>query len=152
MAHPMSDVELLAFLTGEPKHTAKLATVRADGRPHVAPIWFVVDASTAGPGSSIGDIVFNTGADTIKGRCLRRDPRVALSVDDERPPHAFAIIDGTATLSEEPDDVGYWAAMIGGHYMGPERAEEFGRRNGVPGELLVRVRPTNIVAMVDLAD
>ena len=44
--------ELLAFLTGEPKHTAKLATVRADGRPHVAPVWFVVDGTTAGDDST----------------------------------------------------------------------------------------------------
>jgi hypothetical protein len=152
MAHTMSDVELLAFLTGEPKHTAKVATVRADGRPHVAPIWFVVDASTTGPDSSIGDLVFNTGADSLKGKCLRRDPRVALCVDDERPPHAFAIIDGIATITEELDEVAYWAAIIGGHYMGKERAQEFGERNGAPGELLVRVRPSNIVAMVDLTE
>jgi PPOX class probable F420-dependent enzyme len=152
MAHTMSDVELLAFLTGEPKHTAKLATVRADGRPHVAPVWFVIDASTAGPDSSIGDVIFNTGADTLKGKSLRRDPRVALCVDDERPPHSFAIIDGIATISEELDDVAYWAGIIGSHYMGLARADEFKRRNGVPGELLVRVRPTNIVALVGLAD
>jgi PPOX class probable F420-dependent enzyme len=152
MAHRMSDVELLAFLAGEPKHTGKLATVRADGRPHVAPVWFVIDASTAGPDSSIGDLIFNTGADTLKGKCLRRDPRVAFCVDDERPPHSFVTIDGIATLSEEPDDVAYWAGVIGGHYMGQERAEEFKRRNGVPGELLVRVRPTHIVAMAGLTD
>ena len=36
--------------------------------------------------------------------------------------------------------------------MGAENAEAYGRRNGVPGELLVRVRPTHIVAVADLAD
>jgi PPOX class probable F420-dependent enzyme len=148
----MNDDELLSFLTGEPKHTAKLATVRADGRPHVAPIWIVVDGSTAGDDSPIGDIVFNTGADTLKGKSLRRDPRVALCIDDERPPHSFVIIDGVATLSEDLGDVRHWAAVIGGRYMGQERAEEFGARNGGPGELLVRVRPTNIVALADLSD
>jgi hypothetical protein len=30
--------ELLAFLTGKPAHTGKLATIRADGRAHVAPV------------------------------------------------------------------------------------------------------------------
>ena len=35
--HPMADDELVAFLTDEPARTGKLATVRADGRPHVAP-------------------------------------------------------------------------------------------------------------------
>jgi PPOX class probable F420-dependent enzyme len=152
MARSMSDEELLVFLTGEPRHTAKLATVRADGRPHVAPVWFVVDGTTASDDSRIGDLIFNTGADTLKGKSLRRDPRVALCIDDERPPHSFVIVDGVATLSEDFDEVRHWAAVIGGRYMGQERAEEFGARNGVPGELVVRVRPTNIVAMVDLSD
>ena len=148
---PMSDDELLDFLDAEPAHTAKLATVRADGRPHVAPVWFALDPAATGDGSPIGDIVFNTGADTVKGKALRRDPRVALCVDDERPPFSFVTIEGVATISEELVEVAHWAAVIGGRYMGAERAEEYGRRNGVPGELLVRVRPTHIVAVADLA-
>ena len=36
--------------------------------------------------------------------------------------------------------------MIGGRYMGSDRAEAFGARNAMPGELLVRLRPTRIVA------
>ena len=48
MPHPMSDEELVAFLTADPPRTAKLATVRADGRPHVAPVWFALDTTTAG--------------------------------------------------------------------------------------------------------
>jgi PPOX class probable F420-dependent enzyme len=149
--HPMSDDEVLAFLTAEPAHTAKLATVRADGRPHVAPIWFVVDTTAIGEGAPVGDIVFNTGADTFKGKALRRDPRVALSVDDERPPFSFVTIEGVATISEELSEVAHWAAVIGGRYMGTENAAEYGRRNGVPGELLVRVRPSHVVAVADLA-
>jgi PPOX class probable F420-dependent enzyme len=147
----MSDTELVEFLTAEPARTAKLATVRADGRPHVAPVWFVLDPAGPGDGSLIGDIVFNTGADTLKGKALRRDPRVALCIDDERPPFSFAVIDGVATISEELSEVARWAAVIGGRYMGAERAEEYGRRNGVAGELLVRVRATHIVAFADLA-
>jgi hypothetical protein len=148
----MSDEELLAFLEGDPPHTAKLATVRADGRPHVAPIWFVLDPSSVGPGARIGDIVFNTDADSLKGKALARDPRVSLCVDDERPPFSFVTIEGTATVSQDLDEVAHWAGVIGGRYMGADRAEEYGRRNGVPGELLVRVRATHIVAVADLAD
>jgi hypothetical protein len=40
----------------------------------------------------------------------------------------------------------------GRRYMGAARAEEFGRRNGVPGELLVRVKPTKVHAAFDVAD
>lgn len=152
MARPMSDKELVDFLDGAAMHTAKLATTRADGRPHVAPVWFVLDRTTAVPGSPTGDIVFNTGAMTTKGRGLRRDPRVCLCVDDERPPFSFAVIEGMATVSEEPTELLRWATTIGGRYMGEENAEAFGTRNAVPGELLVRVRPTHIVAVTGMTD
>ena len=147
MAHPKSDDELLSCLTATPARTGKLATVRADGRPHVAPGRFALDTSTIADDSAIGDVVFDTGVDTIRRKALRRDPRVALCMDDEAPPFAFVTIEGTATVSEDLPEVARWAAVLGGHYMG----EEYGERNGVPGELLVRVRPTRIVAVADLA-
>ncbi len=150
--HPMTDDELVALLTSVPAHTGKLATLRADGRPHVAPIWFVLDPSTTDQGARLGDIVFNTGADTLKGKALRRDARASLCVDDERPPFSFVTIEGVVTISDDLDDIARWAAVIGGRYMGQDRAEEYGRRNGVPGELLVRLRPTHIVSAADLAD
>jgi predicted pyridoxine 5'-phosphate oxidase superfamily flavin-nucleotide-binding protein len=90
--HVMSEEEWKAFLTAEPPHTGKLATVRKDGRPHVAPIWF------------------------------------------------------------DLDEVLVWATRIGGLYMGAENAEAYGRRNAVPGELLVRLRPTHVVARAGIAD
>jgi hypothetical protein len=43
------------------------------------------------------------------------------------------------------------ATAIGGRYMGAGRAEEFGRRNAVPGELLVRLRPGRVIALADVA-
>ncbi len=139
----MTEAEWRAFLT-ERARTGKLATVRKDGRPHVAPIWFDLDDD--------GTILFTTGADTVKGIALRRDPRVSLCVDDEAPPFAFVLVDGTAELSEDPDALLGWATRIGGRYMGADRAEAFGRRNAVPGELLVRVRLTHVVARKGIAD
>jgi hypothetical protein len=38
-----------------------------------------------------------------------------------------------------------WATVIGARYMGADRAQEFGERNGVPGEYLVRVRITKVI-------
>ncbi len=133
---------VVAFLS-EGTRTAKLGYLASDGRPLVAPVWFVVDG---------GDLVFNTGADTAKGRALARDPRVVICVDDERPPFSFVQIQGTAATSEDPDELVALATRIGGRYMGADRAEEFGRRNGVPGELIVRVTPTKVIAVFDLAD
>lgn len=140
----MTSSEVHEFLMATPARTAKLATVRKDGRPHVAPIWFDVDED--------GTVVFTTGAATTKGTALRRDPRVSLCVDEEQPPFSFVIIEGEATLSQDPDELLVWATRIGGRYMGADQAETFGRRNGVPGELLVRVRPTKVIAERGIAD
>jgi len=147
----MSDEEVLALLGAEPAHTGKLATVMADGRPHIAPIWFALDLS-AGGSSPIGEIVFNTNRETLKGRALLHDPRVALCVDDERPPFSFVCIEGVASVSDELSEVARWATIIAGRYMGSENADRYGRRNGVPGELLVRLRPSHIAAQADLAE
>ncbi|MBW8482800.1 PPOX class F420-dependent oxidoreductase [Actinomadura parmotrematis] len=122
--------------------TAKVAVTRKDGTPHVTPVWFVMDGD---------EIVFNTGAATVKGRALARDPRVALCVEDDMPPYAFVAIEGTATLSDDTAAMLPLSTAIGARYMGPDRGEEFGRRNAVPGELLVRVRVDKVVAQRDLA-
>jgi PPOX class probable F420-dependent enzyme len=135
------------FVSALPARTAKLAVTRADGSPLVVPVWVDLD-----PGSELPVIVFTTGATSVKGRALRRDPRVALCWDDERPPFAFVTVRGVAELVEDPAQVLAWATRIGGRYMGADRAEEYGRRNGVPGELLVRVRPERVIAKVDVAD
>jgi PPOX class probable F420-dependent enzyme len=138
----MTEPEWRAFL-GHGTRTAKLATTRADGRPHVAPVWFLLDGD---------DLVLNTGRDTVKGRTLARDPRVMLCVDDDRPPFAFVLVQGRATLSEDLAEVRSWAGRIAARYMGEERAEEYGARNGVPGELLVRVRIEKVTAQGGIAD
>lgn len=138
----MTRDEWRAFVS-EGTRTGKLATVRADGRPHVVPIWFALDGDA---------VVFTTGEDTMKGRSLQRDARVCLCVDDENPPFSFVMIDGRVEITDDPDDLVHWATVIGGRYMGADRAEEYGRRNGVPGELLVRIRPSRVVAKADIAD
>jgi len=122
--------------------TGKLGVTRADGRPHVTPIWFVLDGE---------DVILTTGEDSVKGRCLRRDPRVCLCVDDQEPPFSFVVIEGEATLSEDLDELRKWSEVIGGRYMGADRGAEFGARNGVPGELLVRIRPSRVIAERDIA-
>jgi PPOX class probable F420-dependent enzyme len=137
----MTADETRAFLEAGTR-TAKLATVRRDGRAHVVPVWFVLDRD---------DVVFTTGQDSLKGRALRRDPRVALCVDDERPLYTYVSINGRASLSTDLDELRRLATRIGGRYMGADRAEEFGRRNAVAGELLVRVQPVDIIARADVA-
>jgi PPOX class probable F420-dependent enzyme len=134
--------DVIAFLS-EGTRTAVLGWAAADGRPLAAPVWFVVDG---------GALVFNTGKDTAKGRALARDSRVVLCIHDDTPPFAFVQVQGVASISEDPDELLSTATRIGGRYMGADRAEEFGRRNGVPGELVVRVKPTKVHAAFDVAD
>jgi len=62
------------------------------------------------------------------------------------------VVEGVAEISDDLDEVRRWASRLGGRYMGADRAEEFGSRNGVAGELLVRVRLERVVSAVDLAD
>lgn len=142
VARDMTPAEIHAFLDFGTR-TGKLATIRANGAPHVAPIWFVRDGD---------DLVFNTGANTVKGKGLARDDRVALCVDDERPPFSFVLVEGRVEITDDPDEKLAWATRIGGRYMGAENAEAFGRRNAVPEELLVRLHPTRIIAQADISD
>jgi PPOX class probable F420-dependent enzyme len=138
----MSDQERRDFLSAGTR-TAKLATTRKSGAPHVAPIWFVLDGD---------DVVFTTGEHTVKGKTLLRDGRVAICVDDERPPFSYVLIEGTANISRDADDLLLWATRLGARYMGGDQAEQFGRRNAVPGELLVRVTPAKMIAEANIAD
>ncbi|CAN5838593.1 PPOX class F420-dependent oxidoreductase [soil metagenome] len=142
MAQRMTETEYMSFLLDRAR-TATLATVRADGRPHAAPVWFDLDGDR---------LIFATGENTVKGRNIRRDPRVTLCIDDESPPFAFAVIEGHAELAAAGPDFLYWATRIGGRYMGSERADEYGQRNAVDGELLVRVIPHKIIAYKNLSD
>jgi PPOX class probable F420-dependent enzyme len=134
--------EVIAFLS-EGTRTGTLGYLASDGRPLVAPVWFIVDD---------GELVFNTGKNTAKGRALRRDPRVVLCVDDPRPPYSFVQVQGIASISEDPQELIDVATRAGRRYMGAERAQEYGRRNGVPGELVVRVSPTKVRKAFDLAN
>jgi len=139
----MSIEEARAFLAAGAR-TGKLGVVRCDGAPFVVPIWFVVDVD--------GSVIFNTGARTVKGRAIRRDPRVSICVDDENPPYGYVRVDGVAEVSEDPHEMLPWATEIARRYMGDDLAETYGRRNAVAGELLVRVRPTRVVALAGIAD
>jgi PPOX class probable F420-dependent enzyme len=140
----LSEPDVRAFLSHGTR-TGKLGWTARDGRPLVAPIWFLLE----GEGED-STLVFNTGAGTAKGRALARDPRVVLCVDLEEPPFAFVQVQGAVTLSSDLDELRRTATELGARYMGEDRAAEFGARNAVPGELVVRIVPTKVVATLDM--
>jgi hypothetical protein len=137
----MSEAKVRRFL-GEGTRTGKLATVRRNGRPHVAPVWFVLDGD---------ELVFTTWHESVKAGNLRRERRAAMAVDLEEPSYAFVTVEGPVTISTEPAELVEVATRIGVRYMGRERAEEFGRRNGVSGEWVVRLRMEKVVSADDMA-
>jgi PPOX class probable F420-dependent enzyme len=136
----ITDPEVSAFL-GEGTRTGKLSYTAADGRPLVAPVWFIVED---------GCVVFNTGRESAKGRALARDPRTALCTDLQEPPFGFVQVQGEAELSEDPAELLRTATAIAARYMGAERAAEIGRRNAGPGELVVRLRPAKVLAAFNI--
>jgi PPOX class probable F420-dependent enzyme len=138
----MTTDEARRFLT-EGARTAKLASVGADGAPRVAPIWFLLDGE---------ELVFTTWHTSVKARNIARDERIALLVEDEVPPYAYVIVRGRAALRDDMDELRRSARDLAARYMGADKAEEYGRRNAVPGELVVRVTPERIVGITRVAD
>lgn len=138
----MTHDETRAFLSGGTR-TGKLATIRADGRPHVVPIWFVLDGDV---------IIFTTWHTSVKGKNLLRDRRAALAVDDQAPPYSYVMVEGTIEIVDDLAALRLWATRIAARYMGADLAESYGARNGVSGELLVRLTPTHTVAQAGVAD
>ncbi|WP_326584473.1 PPOX class F420-dependent oxidoreductase [Streptomyces sp. NBC_00487] len=138
----MTERQWRAFVTHGTR-TGKLSTVRAGGSPHVTPVWFLLDGD---------DIVLTTEKDGVKGRNLARDGRFALCVDEDRPPYAFVLLQGRATVSEDADDMVRWGGLLGARYMGDDRTEEYAARNGGPGNLLVRGRIDKVIAFAGIAD
>ncbi|HEX5253598.1 MAG TPA: PPOX class F420-dependent oxidoreductase [Mycobacterium sp.] len=147
MAEPAELSEKVIEFLSAGTRTGMLGYLAADGRPLVAPVWFVVDVGQDG-----AELAFNTGRDTSKGRALARDPRVVICVDDPHPPYSFVQVQGLATVSEDVQYALDIATRTGRRYMGADRADEFGRRNAVPGELVVRVRPTKVNAGFDISN
>jgi PPOX class probable F420-dependent enzyme len=141
----MSREEWLAFVLHETR-TGKLGITRANGAPHVTPVWFLIDETPDGD-----EVVFTTNEVGVKAKALRRDPRFAICVDDQTRPYSFVLIEAEATLSEDLDAMLVWATRLGTRYMGAEAGEQFGLRNAVPGELLVRGRIHRVTAQADVS-
>jgi PPOX class probable F420-dependent enzyme len=136
----LNDSEVRDFLL-QGTRTGKLSYLAASGQPLVTPIWFIIEGDS---------IVFNTGMDSAKGRSLARDGRTCLCVDLQEPPYGFVQVQGEAELSQDPAELLRTATAIAARYVGPARAEEFGKRNAAPGEYVVRLRPAKVLAAFNM--
>jgi PPOX class probable F420-dependent enzyme len=146
----MSKAQIGRFLI-QGTFTGKLATVKKDGNPHVVPIWFVLDKGNSR--GKVGDIIFTTGDTSVKANNIQRDNRVSICIDDQIPPFSFVTIFGTAKIYPyKQKEVFKWAKKIAARYMGKGNAEAYGRRNSDEGLVLVRIKPTRILAEKDIGE
>lgn len=137
--------------------TGKLSTVKKDGSSHIVPIWFVLDGgkkkkSATARRAKDDDIIFTTNGTSVKAKNIQRDSRVSICVDDQTPPFSFVVVYGTAKIHRyKQRELFRFATKIAQRYMGREKAELYGRRNSTEGEVLVRIKPTRIIAEKDIA-
>jgi PPOX class probable F420-dependent enzyme len=147
----MSKMEIKKFLLYG-TFTAKLATVKKDGSPHVVPIWFVLDDTKDRTTKKIGDIILTTYEGSLKARNIERDNRISICIDDQTPQFSFVTISGTAKIFRyKQNELLKWATKIAGRYMGKSNAKAYGERNSTEGAVLVRIRPTKIIAEKEIA-
>lgn len=81
-----------------------LATIHADGRPHVTPVWAIWMEDR---------LLFSSGLQSAKARNLLRDPRCSVTNDVGTEP---VVLDGTAERVTDPDTIGRFAAAINTKY------------------------------------
>ena len=139
----MTKAEYMAFLNDTPR-CGKIATVRADGRPHVVPIWFMMEGEK---------LIFTAWHTSVKVKNILRDSRVAICVDEDQPPFHYVVLEGHVTVLDKSLEASrHHATIIGGRYMGADKAEEFGRRNGKEGEWVMQMIPDKIIAHKNVTD
>ncbi|MFC9699690.1 PPOX class F420-dependent oxidoreductase [Streptomyces sp. NPDC056943] len=120
----------------EAPHLWYVATVDADGAPHVSPMWVGLD----------GDLVFfNTSVGRVKERNLRRDPRVSLSQADRADPFDRVQIRGRVVRFVEGAEADRNMDLLAAKYLGTE-----GYAWGIPGErrVVALIEPTRIRRVV----
>jgi len=124
-------------------YTAKLGTINKDGSPHITPIWFILDEND--------HIIFTTYFKSLKAKNLVRNPKVSICVDDQVPPFSFVIVNGIAKIMTNSRDLLIWTTKIAERYMGKELSLDYGKRNAVEGELIIKVIPTKINGQKDIS-
>lgn len=144
----MSKTQIRRFLS-KGTFTGKLATVKKDGSSHVVPIWFVLDYRNNE--DYLGNIYFTTFIGSVKAENIQRDNRISMCIDDQTPPFSFVTIHGTAKLYPyKQKEILKWATRIAERYIGKKDSKAYGERNSGEGAVLVRIKPTKIIAEKDI--
>ena len=115
------DPKVRAFL--DEKRFAVLATINEDGAPQLTVMWFALRDDT---------IVMNTTLSRVKGKNLRRDPRISICVEDG---YRYVSIAGIAELDDDQTiaqrDIRDLAIRYNGQEVGERQAAEFAQQHRV---------------------
>jgi PPOX class probable F420-dependent enzyme len=134
--------------------TAKVSTATLEGIPHVAPVWFVIDYDPHSSNNKDFTVIFTTFHNSVKARHLMSNPKVCLSVDDQKSPFSFVILNGIAEIDHYPkyDELLRLTSRIAKRYMGEENAQKYGKRNAVKGECIIKIKPSKIIAQKNVSE
>ena len=133
----LSRTEIAAYL--EESHIAHMVTVRPDGRPHVAPVWFLEEGGRA---FVIAD------ADAVRVRNLQRNPQVALSIASDQRPLKYVVLEGEGRVINQ--DLSTLVERICVRYDGPERGRAYAEELlSIDRTRLVDIRVTRVIGWKD---
>jgi PPOX class probable F420-dependent enzyme len=120
--------EVEDFLKGP--RVASLATVRANGRPHVAPVWYEYDGR---------EFLVSTFRDTQKARNIYRKGFAALSIHTDGAPFQHVIAEGPARVGSTLDNV--WRERLAVRYLGETAGRAYVRESGDWDVVAIHIRP-----------
>jgi hypothetical protein len=107
-----------AFLQ-QPAILCRIATIKADGAPHVTPVWFICEG---------GEVLITPRAGSAWLGNIRRDPRVALTIDEEAGPYRKVTVEGVARIAHDLGHDEEWRDLyrrIARRYVPAEGAERY---------------------------
>lgn len=112
---------------------AHLATLMKDGSPQVTPVWCDYDGT---------HVRVNSAKERLKDKNMRRDKRVALSIQDPDNPYRYMAIRGTVEQITQ-DGADAHIDALAKKYLGKERYPF-----RAPGEVRViyRIRPDRVAS------
>ena len=116
-------------------HIAVVAVTTPDGAPHAVPTWYEYNK---------GEVVFHTGPEAFKYKCLQANPLVTLVVDTKKAPYKCVILKGKVTMKEAPDDDRVKRMSI--EYLGKKDGKAYAK--SLKGEklVIVRFKPDRVIS------
>ena len=121
---------------------ANLVTLREDGSPHVAPIWYQFQS---------GQLFIVCQKSSVKAQNIEKDSRVAFSVATPSEPYRYVLIEGIASLTSE--DAEKLTLGISVHYLGTERGPDFAKNILSSGKtIVITIIPHKIISWEEEAN